>query len=146
MKRIGCGGLGGGAPAVVVVVAYLSRGEYRLDISEGGIVLPAHGILYKMCPHLHSQTARITITTITATTIRTPTIAPAIGPALPPVVEGGPGVPPSMYKEEHAMSCLQLHCVSHMHYSLVALVVGVSVWEVGWEVIESEPWNEKINE
>ena len=131
---------------VVAVVAYFSRGEYRLHISEGGIVLPAHVILHKMCPHLHSQTARITITTISATAIRAPMIPPAIPPALPPVVEGGAGVPPSMYKEEHALSCLQLHCVSHMHYSLVALVVGVSVWGVVWEVIESEPWNEKIKE
>ena len=58
VKRIGCGGLGGGAPVVVAVVAYLSRGEYRLHNSEGGIVLPAHGILHKMCsspPQPNSQ-------------------------------------------------------------------------------------------
>ena len=49
VKRIGCGGLGGGAPVVVAVVAYLSRGEYRLHNSEGGIVLRGHVILHKMC-------------------------------------------------------------------------------------------------
>ena len=51
----------------------------------------------------------------------------------------------TIYKEEHVMSFVlyTLNC-HHMHYSLVGL--GVSVWEVVWEVVESEPWDEKIDE
>ena len=40
-------------------------------------------------PHLHSQTTRITITTISATAIRAPMIPPAIPPALPLPAGGG---------------------------------------------------------
>ena len=40
-----------------------------------------------------------------------------------------------------------LNCL-HMHYSLVGLVVSVwgVVLEVVWEVVESDPRNEKIDE
>ena len=100
-------------------------------------------------PHLHSQTTRITITTISATAIRAPMIPPAIAPALPSpageeLVLGVVGVfslPTRKNMSCHlsfvCMNCLQL---AHMHYSLV------SVWGVVWEVIEPEPWNEKIKE
>ena len=108
-------------------------------------------------PHLHSQTTRITITTISATAIRALTIPPTIPPAPLPAgvgrVLGVVGVfPPSTRKN---MSChlflYTLNCL-HMHYSLVGLGVSVwevvrgVVWEVVWKVVESEPWDEKIDE
>ena len=69
-------------------------------------------------------------------------IPPTIPPAPLPAGVENLKVPRSMYKEEHlSFSCIELYVVSHMHYSLVGLVAGVSVWEVVWE---SEPWNEKI--
>ena len=82
-----------------------------------------------------------------------PTIPPAPLPAAVGRVLGVVRVfLPSTRKN---MSChlflYTLNCL-HMNYSLVGLGVSVwevvrgVVWEVVWKVVESEPWDEKINE
>ena len=75
-----------------------------------------------------------------------PTIPPA--PLLPAGVGRVLGVvgvflPPTRKNMSCHLSLYTLNCL-HMHYSLIGL--GVSVWEVVWEVVESEPWDEKIDE
>ena len=74
-----------------------------------------------------------------------PTIPPAPLPAGVGRVLGVVGVFPLPTRKN--MSChlflYTLNCL-HMHYSLVGL--GVSVWEVVRGVVESEPWDEKIDE